>query len=276
MERHPVFLQYAADSEGNVFNTATGKRLVGCKNEDGYIKMGFTTDKKKRICSAHHIVYECFHGALSRDQQIDHINAIKTDNALCSLQVLSATDHNRKTFADNPGSWRLSGLARGQPVIRVDKDGNETEFRSVQEAARETHEADQPNIVHCLKGRRRRHRGYTWKYRECTFSSEKGRACLRQPRVEVSSHGRIKGLDGRIGNGHMKGGYRCIFLQRRCFRVHFLVCTAFLGFRPSDSHSVDHINRIKDDNKIENLRWASSREQAMNRSNSKGLPVSRM
>lgn len=48
------------------------------------------------------------------------------------------------------------------------------------------------------------------------------------------------------------------------FWFHILVCTAFHGPRPSPKHQVDHINRNKWDNRPENLRWVTCRENHLN------------
>lgn len=54
--------------------------------------------------------------------------------------------------------------------------------------------------------------------------------------------------------------------------VHTLMALVFIGPRPSDKHSVDHINRERKDNIIGNLRWASPKEQAQNRTYKKNRP----
>lgn len=46
--------------------------------------------------------------------------------------------------------------------------------------------------------------------------------------------------------------------------VHRLVAEAFIGPRPEDQ-TVDHINRVRDDNRVENLRYATASEQNLNR-----------
>ena len=58
----------------------------------------------------------------------------------------------------------------------------------------------------------------------------------------------------------------------RNYRVHVLMATAFFGPRPTAEHTVDHIQKhggdlVKErsDNRIENLRWATKSEQALNR-----------
>ena len=46
---------------------------------------------------------------------------------------------------------------------------------------------------------------------------------------------------------------------------HVLVALAFLGPRPTPSHTVDHIDRDISNNKLSNLRWATRRQQLLNR-----------
>ena len=60
-------------------------------------------------------------------------------------------------------------------------------------------------------------------------------------------------------------GYQLCSIQKKVQRVHRLVALAFLGSPPSAKHSVDHINRKKDDNRAVNLRWATSSQQCHNR-----------
>lgn len=46
--------------------------------------------------------------------------------------------------------------------------------------------------------------------------------------------------------------------------VHRLVAQAFIE-NPDNKSEVDHINRVKEDNRVENLRWATRNEQLENR-----------
>jgi hypothetical protein len=87
---------------------------------------------------------------------------------------------------------------------------------------------------------------------------------LEFPRYEVSNLGRVRRVDtgAIISQRHNKQNYTETNLQ---FRTHRLVAQAFLGPPPTLQHTVDHINRKRDDNRVENLRWATSLEQTTNR-----------
>ena len=58
--------------------------------------------------------------------------------------------------------------------------------------------------------------------------------------------------------------YKKIRFQGKHYYVHTLICRAFHGLAPADKPFVDHINRIKNDNRPENLHWVSRRENANN------------
>ena len=52
----------------------------------------------------------------------------------------------------------------------------------------------------------------------------------------------------------------------KTFLVHRLIALTFIP-NPLNKPCIDHINRITDDNRIENLRWATHSENSQNRSN---------
>jgi hypothetical protein len=78
---------------------------------------------------------------------------------------------------------------------------------------------------------------------------------------KVSNLGRIKkGNKIRTFKTDVKSRYIRTSLNGKKVDLHILIAKAFLGPRPSKKHHVDHIDNDSRNNKVENLRWATVRE----------------
>lgn len=97
---------------------------------------------------------------------------------------------------------------------------------------------------------------------------------------QVSSLGRVKNIKkstdkkhrktsmhGRILIGKLSNGYRKVSLCNNGDiineYIHRLVAQAFIP-NPENKPEIDHINTVRDDNRVENLRWVTRRENTMN------------
>ena len=91
---------------------------------------------------------------------------------------------------------------------------------------------------------------------------------------EISSLGRVKNLNYKgsgkekiLKNTECSNGYLRVGLikngKTKMFRVHRLVAEAFIP-NPEGKPCIDHINTIRNDNRIENLRWVTYEENNNN------------
>lgn len=92
--------------------------------------------------------------------------------------------------------------------------------------------------------------------------------------IYLPSKGTYKKLNGRILRFYKsKFGYYCIVLQKeknlRRARVHRLVAESFIENKCKNHTIVNHINKNRKDNKIENLEWCSQRENVTHGERSK-------
>lgn len=75
---------------------------------------------------------------------------------------------------------------------------------------------------------------------------------------EVSNRGRVR-INGEIVEPGLFNGYSAI----GCFKVHRAVAELFIP-NPENKPYIDHINTIKTDNRVENLRWVTQKENCNN------------
>lgn len=111
---------------------------------------------------------------------------------------------------------------------------------------------------------------------------EEWKVIPRFSKYAVSNLGRVRSLDASIRFVHRNGkeyfrlrkgrilklqidskGYPTCPIYKKTRRVHRLVCEAFLD-NYSEELQVDHINGVRNDNRLENLKMATAKENINN------------
>lgn len=84
----------------------------------------------------------------------------------------------------------------------------------------------------------------------------------------ISGSGRKHIIAGQLaGCLHKAKGYRFITIDKKCYREHRIIWIMFYDNIPSKMQ-IDHINRIKNDNRIENLRIVNQSCNNLNKNSS--------
>lgn len=88
------------------------------------------------------------------------------------------------------------------------------------------------------------------------------------------SNGQLLNSKGKRAGSKYPNGYRCIAINKKRYYEHRLVWLYHHGYLPECQ--IDHINQIKDDNRIENLRLCprndidNSQNQSIQKNNKSG------
>jgi hypothetical protein len=102
------------------------------------------------------------------------------------------------------------------------------------------------------------------------MSMEEWRVINDFPNYSISNFGNIKNsITNKLMKLNLKAGYYNVMLTngkcKKNFKAHRLVALAFID-NPENKKTVNHKNKNKLDNSIENLEWASMKEQAQHKS----------
>jgi hypothetical protein len=86
---------------------------------------------------------------------------------------------------------------------------------------------------------------------------------------QVSNHGNVKGKKGQLLNpSTTHDGYKYVPIYdngKKIMKVHRLVLLVFVGECPLGKEC-DHIDRNRANNRLENLKWVTPKENSMNKS----------
>lgn len=127
----------------------------------GYCRVRlFNTEGKAKHYAVHRLVLEAFVGV--RDEDVNHINEIKTDNRLSNLEYCTSK-YNCNYGTRNA---RLSEKNKGKntrPVVRLDKNGNKIDEYPSRSIAEAKTGVDAVNIGRVCNGSRDTAGGYKWR-----------------------------------------------------------------------------------------------------------------
>ena len=150
--------------EGKIYSTKT-KRMVGYKNEDGYIKCSFYDNNSNRtFTSIHRIIYSSINGEIPKGYEVNHIDEDKNNNSIFNLELCDRTYNNnygshndkiKQTKQEQKGRCKAVGAFKNGELIIT--------FPSIAEATRQGYGSDR-SIAKCCYGKLKTHRGLQWKF----------------------------------------------------------------------------------------------------------------
>lgn len=89
---------------------------------------------------------------------------------------------------------------------------------------------------------------------------------FESPRHEVSNLGRVRVKKSKVlikGVVNQGGYIQSALVQGKTFLIHRLILQSFNPIEDYQNYTVDHINGIRSDNRLENLRWVTNEENIL-------------
>lgn len=158
----PKFSAYECSNTG-LFRR-NGRLLKMSNHEKGYKNIRFCKNGKQHSFRAHRVIYETFVGDIPQDKEINHLDGIKSNNAVSNLQCCSHLENMRHAV-----NTQLIKIKTGKdcvlskPIIgKHIQTGELVRFDSQADARR--FGFNQGNIQAVLQGKRNHHKQFTWHY----------------------------------------------------------------------------------------------------------------
>ena len=279
---HPIHTNYQANTKGDVCNITRDTLIVG--SADCYGRTTISIDKHKK--QKHRFMMECLYGVeIPKGYDVDHVDKDPGNNTIANLKIVTRKEHCVKTSATNPGRGKKATIKFSKRILcqKRNTDGEcveERVFDSVNHAAKVMKLTRRP-IQSSIKTNKPTRSGYLFsevipdqpdldgeRWKEYNTSnlwvSNKGRVWFKYQSVPCKTYG-----------SQSIEGYYIVSHHKRNFKVHNLVALLFIGEAPTSQHTIDHIDRNSGNNHVENLRWATKSEQALNRTSVQPIVVYR-
>ena len=233
-------------------------------NANGYPSFTVSKGDARASLLLHRVVHILFNdptlSKFCKGMTVDHIDRNVGNSHHCNLRWAT----KKEQYANSSAVLNFgddSQLVHRQRIRAVAPDGCVYDISSLSELAEVTGMTVSGNLKLVL-----RHQG--WIVNPQADEDLEGEVWRSHPiGVQVSNLGRYSkdGLNKVSCSSTGSGGYsRPVKIHSKNYIYGRLVLEAFGIPRPTDQHTVDHINRDRRDDRLENLRWATRTQQREN------------
>lgn len=276
------YSRYEISDTGLVKNLKTGKFILGSISQ-GYVCVTLYPDEgKQKAQRLHRVVAKLFCPNDNNVVIVNHLDGNPLNNNASNLEWTTA----RKNTQHAAALGKLSGGKTNSKSVRriCLQTGEIKEYTSITNAQEDTETITHSAIVNVCSGRHQTVGGYKWEYINpeipIDINSVDGKEILGYTNYLITSEGKIYNKRSKrfLHPSTNQAGYLIIdlhgdeyddtkdhtiysrkrFSKRKKFRVHRLVAEYFIpNPTPELCVEVNHKNRIRTDNRVENLEWVT-------------------
>lgn len=273
------------DYKNNYFISNFGKIISKTTNKEikqhgscGYIKVHLHSEKVNKIFTVHYLVYVTFHNKDTSDKVIDHIDGNKHNNNSENLRLVTQSDNIKNAYKNNTKMYKQKNIKAFKDDVFV------KEFSSTKDAKDFINHKNTSGINNVLNGKIKTAGGYTWKYTDEEVAENKKQKYIKisdqyksieiiegedYSKYSINKNGIIVNTNSnnrKIKDFLQPDGYKRVYLYdekniKKGFLLHRLIAKFFLPdgniYYSNNDYVVNHINKDKSNNSIENLEWTT-------------------
>ena len=236
-----------------VFNSSKVNKFAESIHHTGY-KVTNITNKGQYL--VHRIIWKLLTGK-DPEGQIDHINNDPLDNRIENLRDVTTGENqqNKRHFINNTSGhkgvyWDTKALKWFSKITRKGHVMRLGYFKNKEDAIKTRLEAEEKDWSHLETKSIIPNTVIDLAYIKNNFRYDDGYL--------------YDNKGNKLGTA-TKSGYIRVSIKRKSFMVHRVIFSLCNDMEISDSDVIDHINGVRDDNRIENLRLVTPTENAINK-----------
>jgi hypothetical protein len=248
---------YKISEFGDIYSAKTNKLMKLKLNLYGYFIIKLTNYDGEKNMYIHRVVYDTFKSIIDNTKVIDHIDRNKQNNHISNLREITVAENNKNCNRQKPIPAKIHQYSLNNKFIK--------EWNSFSEIRNELSICTD-NIMKCCLGKRDSSNGFIWK--NCNiitylkdFVVVNTQDNNKFSNYKINKNGIIINKHNMILKFQLLVGYYKISLinderKKINFFVHRLIALTFLK-NPNNHAIINHKDKNKMNNKIENLEWVT-------------------
>ncbi|QGR53913.1 hnh endonuclease [Moumouvirus maliensis] len=277
------FPKYKISENGNIINASTNYPIKKTLTS-GYHMVILSGETKEKRVSVHRLVAKTYLPNPKNLRIVDHIDNNKLNNHVHNLRWVSVRDNTLSYYKN---------FAPKNLILQLDTKGNLIkEWASVREITDAIPSYKKNSLGHCITGKGKTAYGYVWCRKNPVIKKEAIKIVIQKDEIfkkipvidgkdlskyKISNKGNVKNDKGLLMRQKHHDGYKSIGLTnsttntRDTYRVHRLVAITFIkNDDPENKIHINHIDKNRSNNCVENLEWVTQKE---NNCHASGKPV---